>query len=198
MAIQIDLLPQYVGLRRKVKAAAIFMFIVYVIAGTAFTLVWYQKTLEVQTAKANVELYKAPAAETTKIAGEASAKLASLAPKQTTVDFFAAASQTGPRRAAVIDMLKMYINADSLVSAIDISDGKTVLITASIKDTDDYGNLLLNLRKGFIITIRNRRLLRFLILSQLPAALKAILCRNHLCRRSYDLENLSLERFHWT
>ncbi len=93
---------------------------------------------------------KLAAAEATKIAGEATAKVASLAPKQTTVDFFAAASQTGPRRAAVIDMLKMYINADSLVSAIDISDGKTVLITASIKDTDDYGNLLLNLRKGFI------------------------------------------------
>lgn len=150
MAIQIDLLPQYVGLRRKVKWAAVIMTIIYVIAGTAFTLVWHAKTLEVKTAQANKAAYEAPAAEATKVQGEAKAKDDSLKTIADTVQFFTAATQTGPRRAVVIDMMKMYISEDSLVSAIDIPDGKNVTITASIKNTDDYGKLLLNLRKGTV------------------------------------------------
>lgn len=150
MAIQIDLLPQYVGLRRKVKAAAFFMFIVYVIAGTAFTLVWYAKTLEVQTAKANAELYRSVATQATDTKKKAEDKKNSLIPMDTSVKFFAEASQTGPRRAAVINMLRWYINRNSLVSVIDIPDGKNVLITASITDTERYADLLLNLRKGWV------------------------------------------------
>lgn len=150
MAIQIDLLPQYVGLRRKVKVAAVVMVVIYIIAGTVFTLVWYSKTLEVQTAKQNVAIYQPIATETTDTKSKADAKVASLAPMETTVKFFSDASQTGPRRAAVINMMKPYIVGNALVSAIDIPDGKSVLITAAVKNTDDYGNLLLNLRKGFI------------------------------------------------
>jgi hypothetical protein len=150
MAIQIDLLPQYVGLRRKVKWAAIIMTLIYVIAGTAFTLVWHAKTLEVKTAQANKAAYEAPAAEATKVKGEAETKVTSLKTIEDTVAFFTAATQTGPRRAVVIDMMKMYIAEDSLVSAIDIPDGKKVTITAAIKNTDDYGKLLLNLRKGTV------------------------------------------------
>jgi hypothetical protein len=149
MAIQIDLLPQYVGLRRKVKMAAIFMTFVYAIAGTAFTLVWYSKTLEVQTAKANVATYQPVADEATRVKGEADKKLSSLTPINDTVKFFADATQTGPRRAAVIDMMRLYFTKDSQVSSIDISDGQKVLITASIEDTEHYANLLLNLRKGW-------------------------------------------------
>ena len=149
MAIQIDLLPQYVGLRRKVKAAGLFMFIVYVIAGTAFTLVWYAKTLDVKTAKTNRELYRALAQEATDTKKKAEDKQGSLIPMETSVKFFSQAAQTGPRRAEVINMLRWYINKDSLVSAIDIPDGKNVLITASITDTERYANLLLNLRKGW-------------------------------------------------
>ena len=150
MAIQIDLLPQYVGLRRKVKWAAIIMTIIYVIAGTAFTLVWHTKTLDVKTAEANRDAYKAPAAEATDVKTKADAKVASFKTIEDTVTFFAAASQTGPRRAVVIDMMKMYISKDSLVSAIEIPDGKNVTITAAIKNTDDYGKLLLDLRKGTV------------------------------------------------
>ncbi len=149
MAIQIDLLPQYVGLRRKVKVAALFMFVIYVIAGTAFTLVWDAKTKEVKTAKANTELYRPiaqKAADTKKLADD---KDASLIPMATSVKFCSDASQTGPRRAAVINMLRWYINKDSLVSVIDIPDGKSVNITAAVTDTEHYANLLLNLRKGW-------------------------------------------------
>ncbi|HEY0074464.1 MAG TPA: hypothetical protein VGB77_10200 [Abditibacteriaceae bacterium] len=150
MAIQIDLLPQYVGLRRKVKWAAIIMTLIYAIAGTAFTLVWHSKTLEVKTAQANKAAYEAPAAEATKVKGDAEAKVTSLKTIEDTVTFFTAATQTGPRRAVVIDMMKMYIAEDSLVSSIDIPDGKNVRIEASIKNTDDYGKLLLNMRKGTV------------------------------------------------
>lgn len=150
MAIQIDLLPQYVGLRRKVKWAAIIMTFIYIIAGTAFTLVWHAKTLEVKTAQANKAAYEAPAAEATKVKADAEAKVTSLKTIEDTVAFFTAATQTGPRRAVVIDMMKMYIAEDSLVSTIDIPDGKKVTITAYIKNTDDYGKLLLNMRKGTV------------------------------------------------
>lgn len=150
MAIKIDLLPGYVGLRRKRNWLAGISFVLVTIVGTGMYLAYYKTTLDVQTALENEQAWQAAATEATKYKTDADAKIASLIPVQTTVNFFADATQTGPRRAAVVDMVKRYIIKDALVATIDIPDGRTVSMVAAVSDTDSYSNLLLNLRKGTV------------------------------------------------
>lgn len=148
MAIKIDLLPGYVGLRRKLKWALLGSFVVVTAVGSVLYLLLYQKQGQVEVAKQNLEMWKPIAAQATSVAKEASDKDASLANIQSTVLFFGDATQTGPRRAAVVDLIRRYIMPDALVSSIDISDGKNVTIVASVADSDDYSRLLINLRQG--------------------------------------------------
>jgi hypothetical protein len=148
MAIQIDLLPGYVGLRRILKWSLGIAVVLVSITGAVLYVLYDAKLKQVQTAQADVETWKPVAAEAERIAGEAKSKSDSLASIRDTVTFFGAAAQTGPRRAITIDMIKNYIMNDTLVASIDIPDGKTVTMVAAVRSTDDYGRMLLNLRKG--------------------------------------------------
>ena len=148
MAIKIDLLPKYVQLRRVLKWASLISFVIVTAVGSVLYLLYFKKTQEVEAAKTDLEVWKAVAAVATGVAGEAAAKETSLTSLQSTVQFFGDATQTGPRRAAAVDLIRRYVMPDALVSSIDISDGKNVTIVASVKDSDDYSRLLLNLRQG--------------------------------------------------
>ena len=150
MALKIDLLPGYVRLRRWRKWSALLSVVLVSAVGAILYLTYYQKTLEVQIAQQNVLAWQAVANEATKVEGEATAKVASLGNLEATVKFFTDATQSGPRRAVAVDLIKRYIMPDALVSSVDIPDGKTVTIVASVADSDNYGRLLTNLRKGTV------------------------------------------------
>jgi len=148
MAIKIDLLPGYVRLRRILKWSAGIAFVIVTALGSVL-YVFYEKTRnELTVANQNVDTWQAAATLATTVETEANAKVASLAPLTDTVAFFANATQTGPRRATAVDLIRRYIMPDALVSSIDISNGRNVTIVASVADSDAYGRLLLNLRQG--------------------------------------------------
>jgi hypothetical protein len=135
-------------LRRILKWSAGIAFVIVTALGSVL-YVFYEKTRgELEVAKQNVTTWEAAANLATQVETEANAKVASLANLDATVKFFADATQTGPRRAAAVDLIRRYIMPDSLVSSIDISNGRNVTIVASVADSDDYGRLLLNLRAG--------------------------------------------------
>jgi hypothetical protein len=69
-------------------------------------------------------------------------------PVETAVTFMVKAGKTGPERAALIDLVRRYIYGGSVVSSIDISDGQTVRINATVTDPQAYAAFLLSLRQG--------------------------------------------------
>ncbi len=148
MAIKIDLLPGYVRLRRVLKWTLLIALIIVTSVGSVLTLLWHKKKQEVEVAKTNLDMWKKVAADATVVVKEAADKEASLANLQSTVQFFGDATQTGPRRAAAVDLIRRYVMPDALVSSIDITDGKKVTIVAAVVDSDDYSRLLVNLRQG--------------------------------------------------
>ena len=153
MAIKIDLLPGYVRLRRVLKWTLLVSFVIVTAVGSVLYVLFEQKKGEAKVAKDNLEMWTPIAAKATAVAGEATAKDTSLANIQSTVQFFADATQTGPRRAVVVDLIRRYIMEDSVVSSVDISDGKNVTIVAAVTDSKDYSNLLLNMRLGTLNTV---------------------------------------------
>ena len=152
MAIKIDLLPKYVGLRRALKWWLLISFVAVTAIGSGLYLLYFQKKQIAVATAADLEMWKPRAALATSVATEATNKEGSLGSMQATVQFFADATQTGPRRAAAVDLIRRYVMPDALVSSIDISDGKSVSIIASVADSDDYSRLLLNLRQGTLNT----------------------------------------------
>jgi hypothetical protein len=148
MAIKIDLLPAYVGLRRWFKRALIASAALVAAIGAILFLLHYKG--QQQLAKLNQELQgvetnarATEAAETAKTAAETAA-----APLQAFSDFVVAAGKTGAERAALLDMVRRYIYGGAVVSAIDISNGQTVRLSATMTTPDDYARFLLNLRRG--------------------------------------------------
>ena len=148
MAIKIDLLPGYVRLRRVLKWALLGSFVIVTAVGSVLFVLYNQKKNEVTVAKDNLLMWQPIAKDATDVGAAATAKDASLATLQSTVQFFADATQTGPRRAVVVDLVRRYIMSNALVSSVDISDGKNVTIVASVTDSQNYSDLLLNMRRG--------------------------------------------------
>ena len=148
MAIRIDLLPRYVALRRIFKRIAIVCALVVMVLGTGLSAFYYQDYLKLQTLKANVETYKPIAANALATEKRANDKVAEAQPLQTTVNFFVDAARSGSERAAILDLIRRYIYDGALIASLDISDGTTAKLTASVRTPDDYARFLLNLRRG--------------------------------------------------
>ncbi len=100
-------------------------------------------TMQAQAIEANTV---ATMTETSKAA--TAVVVAEAAPKQSFVQFVVSASQTGAQRAALLDLVGRYISPDAVISQIDMSDGQTAKITATLKSPNDYARFLLNLRAG--------------------------------------------------
>ncbi|HEX8235108.1 MAG TPA: hypothetical protein VF600_04065 [Abditibacteriaceae bacterium] len=148
MSVKIDLLPGYVGLRRWFKRLS-YGALALVAATAAILFLLYrqgQQTLEVyQQNLANIQPI-AEAAERAQAATTASTEAA--APVDAAVTFMVRAGKTGPERAALIDLVRRYIYGGAVVSSIDMSDGQTVKINATVATPQDYAQFLLALRRG--------------------------------------------------
>jgi hypothetical protein len=148
MAIKIDLLPAYVALRRWFKRALIASVALVAAIGAILFLLHYRGQQQLAKLDEDIQGVEANAAATE--AAEA-AKLAAdntAAPLQAFTDFTVAAGKTGAERAALLDMVRRYIYGGAVVSSIDISNGQTVRISATMATPDDYARFLLNLRRG--------------------------------------------------
>jgi len=148
MAIKIDLLPEYVPLRRKLKWTVSACVVTLGSTAAVLAVVFQYQTLQLSTLQSNVEI-QTKVADQSRKATEAAAKATSdAAPKQGVVDFIYAASKTGAERAALLHEIREYIYQDAVVSSIDVSDGQTVKIQATVKDSDAYAAFLNTLRNG--------------------------------------------------
>lgn len=148
MAIKIDLLPGYVKLKRNLhRSIAACVVATGAIAGLLL-MILHQRRLELETAQANLAVAETVVAQVTTATGEKTAALTAAAPLTNAVSFMAAASKTGPQRAALLHLVRQYIYEDAIVSSIDVSDGQKVVILATVRDPNEYARFLLNLRRA--------------------------------------------------
>lgn len=148
MAIKIDLLPEYVPLRRKLKLAVSSCVVVLGTTAAVLAVIYQKQTLELETVNQNLEMWKRVAAQSTKAKSEADAAEATGLPVKVALDFIYSASKTGPQRAALLNQVRQYIHPGSLIASIDVSDGENVNIQATVKDTDEYAAFLKTMRNG--------------------------------------------------
>ncbi len=148
MAIRIDLLPGYVGLKRWLKRIAAVCALLVVAFAAVLYLFYYKEQLELRTLQANrdnIEKYAQMADAASKAASDATTKAK---PFQDAVGFMVDAGRTGAERAALLDLVRRYVYANAVVGAIDLSDGQTAKMTVLVKTPDEYSRFLLNLRRG--------------------------------------------------
>lgn len=148
MAIKIDLLPRYVGLQRRFntlwKVAAGFLLGTLVI----LALIYARGETDLRNLRAELETATAEAGYTEKAQKAADAATAAAVPLDTYSQFMVNASQTGAKRAALIDLVARYVTPGAVVNSIDMSNGTTAVITATLRSPDDYARFLLGLRSG--------------------------------------------------
>lgn len=152
MAIRIDLLPRYVGLRRWFKRVLLACVCSVGVLATVLFAVYYSEQLQLQTIQENRDAYERVA----KLADEETAKkeqfVKEAQPMRDTVAFFIDAGRTGPERAALVDIVQRYIYRNAVISLLDMSDGQNVKLTAVVRSPDEYANLLNILRRGTLPT----------------------------------------------
>jgi hypothetical protein len=152
MAIRIDLLPGYVGLRRWFKRIlAACLILVGAFAGILF-LLYYRDQLALQTLKTNLANIEPIAKQTEDSQAAKAAADAEASPLLASVNFFVDAGRTGPERASILYMIHKYVYAGAVVGSIDLSDGQNAKMTANVSTPDAYATFLMNLRRGTVPT----------------------------------------------
>lgn len=148
MAIRIDLLPRYVGLRRWFKRILLIcLSLVGAFAAVLFVL-YYREQLRLQTLEKNRDAYQVIAQSADQARQEKEKAEKDAQPFQDTVNFFVDAGRTGPERAALLDTVHRYVYRGAVISLLDLSDGQTIKFTAMVRTPDEYANFLNNLRRG--------------------------------------------------
>lgn len=152
MAIRIDLLPGYVGLRRWFKRILVGCVALIGVFAAVLFLLYYRDQLALQTLKTNrqnIEAFaqKTEAAEKAKADAEAQAR-----PMQDAVSFFVDAGRSGSERAALLYLIHRYIYADAELKLLDLSDGQNAKMEARVASPDKYANFLMRLRNGTVPT----------------------------------------------
>ena len=150
MPVRINLLPKYVLWKKY------FQWALYACIGgsavwiLALALIYANTQVEIKTLQASTENVEpnAQAAE----AAQAAKKKAddAKAPIDADVKFILAASQTGAERSSLLDQFSSYVyhGPNSVISEIDLSDGKSAVIKGMVKSPDDYARFITNLRQG--------------------------------------------------
>ncbi len=148
MAIKIDLLPASVGLRKTFNRllSAALLSLALLLAG--LTLVYHSKQLELQTATDNLKVATAVAGQTTVADTATTTANSARAGFDAANSFMLASSKTGTERSALVNFIRQYIYENSVVKSIDITDGKTVTIIATVTTPDEYAQFLLTLRNA--------------------------------------------------
>lgn len=148
MAIRIDLLPRYVGLRKWFKRIlAACLALVGIFAVVLFAL-YYRDQLRLQTLKTNLENVRLIAQKTDDANAAAATAVGKAKPLQDTVNFFVDASRTGSQRAALLDLVRRYIYEGAVINTLDMSDGQTLKYSATVRTPDEFARLLNNFRRG--------------------------------------------------
>jgi len=148
MAIKIDLLPAYVGLKKTFARllSAALVSLALLVAGLA--LVYHSKGLELETAKTNLTAADTVSKRTDAAAAAAKKADADRVGFDAANTFMLASSKTGAERSALINLIRQYIYENSVVRSIDVSDGKTVTIVATVTTPDEYADFLVRLRNA--------------------------------------------------
>ncbi len=152
MPVRINLLPKYVLLKKQFKwllmgcVAGVIVYVIGISLYYANTQVLI-KTLEASTA--NVEANAKATEDAQKAKKAADDDKSSI---DADVKFILAASQTGAERSSLLAQFSHYIYPGSVVSQIDLSDGKTAVIQAMVKSPDDYARFITSLRQGAVPT----------------------------------------------
>ncbi|MEO6906864.1 MAG: hypothetical protein ABI210_03145 [Abditibacteriaceae bacterium] len=148
MPVRINLLPKYVLLKKYFQwllKGCIGVSILWVLI---LALIYANTQIQINTLKlsiANVE----PNAQATEAAQTAQKNAENTkAPIDANVKFILAASQTGAERSSLLDLFRPYIYPGSVVSQIDVSDGKSAVIQGMVKSPDDYARFITSLRQG--------------------------------------------------
>lgn len=148
MSLKIDLLPEYVRLEKILKRAISGCIVGLGVVAAILAVLYQQRVLERQTALADLEGIKPRADEARKADTAATAATTAAAPQQSAIDFMTAAAASGPKRAALMHLIRQYISDEALVESMDISDGQTLKMVVTVKDPKRYAEFLLNLRRG--------------------------------------------------
>ena len=148
MAIKIDLLPGYVKWTKRFHFTIAAAIVGLALWTGGLILVYHSKQLELQTAETNANVateiaVKSTAAETATTAAQTEA-----AGFNAANNFMLASCKTGSERAALLNLISKYIDRNSVVKTIDVSDGKTVSILATVSTPDEYAQFLLFLRNA--------------------------------------------------
>ena len=148
MAIKIDLLPVTVALRRRLQRVILLSVLLLALAASALVLVLDSKQKELKVADANLAVIKTYEAENAAAEGQLATFISDAKAVNDTVGFMLAAGKTGPQRAALLNQVRQYIYDDTVVTGIDLSDGKIARVEGSVKSPDQYAAFLFNLRNA--------------------------------------------------
>lgn len=160
MSIKIDLLPGYVGLRRWFRRLLWISAALLSSVATVLFVYYYKDKQQLEKVTIEYENLAENERIAQKATADAAAATSAAAPLETTVKFFVDAGQTGVKRAALLDLVSRYIygpsgdrvtdpaNYGAVITSIDVSDGKTLKMAATVPSTRVYADFLLNLRRG--------------------------------------------------
>ena len=148
MAIKIDLLPGHVKQRRNLQLAILGSVLALALVGTGLAMAHNVKQKELLTTQENLRVVTAVAEQTTAAQTAQTTAETAMKPVSDTIAFMLASSKSGPQRAALLNQVRQYIYVDTVVNSIDLSDGKTVNIQATVKNPTQYAQFLFNLRRA--------------------------------------------------
>jgi hypothetical protein len=148
MAIKIDLLPEYVPLRRQLKWVISGCVVTLGITATGLALYLQKEKLALETQETNLANIKLVADKTRTAQTLADKARKDAEPMKNVIDFVYEASRTGPERAALLYQVSQFILPDAVVGSLDLSDGKTMKVTAAVRSNRDYWRFLYALRNG--------------------------------------------------
>jgi hypothetical protein len=148
MPVRINLLPKYVLLKKYFQWALIACVAGSLVWVLALALIYANTQVQLKTLEASIANVDANATATQNSQTAKKKADDAKAPIDADVKFILAASQSGAERSSLLGLFRPYIYPGSVVSQIDLSDGKTAVIQGMVKSPDDYARFITSLRQG--------------------------------------------------
>ncbi|BCM89453.1 hypothetical protein IAD21_01299 [Abditibacteriota bacterium] len=148
MATKIDLLPGYVKWTKRFHYTIAGAIVGLCLWTGGLILVYHSKQLELQTALENQAAAQTVADQATTAANNAVQANTEAGGYTAANDFFLLSCKTGSKRSALLNLINDYIDFNSVVKSIDISDGSKVVIVATVTTPEEYSRFLLHLRNA--------------------------------------------------
>ena len=148
MPVRINLLPKYVLLKKQFKWMLIGCIALVLIYVLGITLYYSNTQVQIKTLQASIDNVEPNAKATEKSKTDKQTADDAKSAIDANVKFMLLASQTGAQRSSLLGLFRPYIYPGSVVSQIDLSDGKTAAIQGMVKTPDDYARFITSLRQG--------------------------------------------------